>query len=217
MLKFLKPNTVPIGGYTFKDPDTGFDYGKHANFDSLEAHVDTYRQQNSLEAIEHFRTVWEAYVCSNVPQMQSRCCPVTEAVQRKFTHYWSGAKAYIKATFMQEDSFVPQEEAEKRAARCADCTQNVKNIGHSHSQFYSDKFMRAQVGDRKTPYDKELFTCRICTCLNRAKVHYRDDIVADSLKPSEIARMRTAPRNVKTGGLLRCWQVDAADNTRNKK
>lgn len=217
MLKFIKTTTVPIGGYTFKDPDTGFDFGKHKTFDSLELHVHTYREQNRLDEISEFRTVWEAYVCSNIPQMRKLCCPVAESVKRKFTQYFSGAKAYIRAAFMQDDAFVDQETADYRASVCGDCTNNVRNIGHSHSQFYTDKFMRAQVGARKTPYDKDLFTCRICTCLNRAKVHYRDDIVADSLKSSEIARMRTTPRSVSTGTPLRCWQLEAVDNVRNKK
>lgn len=211
MLKFIKPNTVPIGGYTFKDPDTGFDYGQHRSFESLHTHVATYREQNKLDPIDKFRIVWEAYVCANVEQMKNFCCPVADSIKRSFTQYFTGAKAYVKAAFMQDSAFVEQQEAEARAAICADCTNNVKNIGHSHSQFYTDKFMRAQIGGRKTPYDDKLFTCRVCTCLNRAKVHYRSDIVADSLKPQEISRMKTTPRNVKTGGLLRCWQLDCVE------
>lgn len=211
MLKFLQPNVSPVGGYTFIDPDTGFRYGPHKDFATLDKHVNTYRSQNKLEPIEKFRAVWEHYVCMNVPSMQLKCCPVAEKVKRNFEQYYSGAKAYVKSMMMGTSAFVDKEEAEARASVCVNCTSNVKNIGHSHSQFYTDGFMRAQVGTRSTSHDKKLFTCRECTCLNRAKVHYNPEVVAENLSPRDIANMKTKPRDIRTGQRLRCWQLDAIE------
>lgn len=217
MLKFVRPDISPIGGYTFQDPDTKHNYGRHASFQDLERHVQAYRAQNNLPEIEKFRVVWEHYVCANTPEMKTRCCPVSANIKRNFQQYWSGAKAYVKAMFHGDDSFVEQEEANARASVCASCTSNLKNIGHNLAQFYSDKFMRSQIGVRKTEYDAKLFTCRECTCLTRSKVHYSDELVADSLTPQEIGRLATNPRHTKTGGPLRCWQLDAIEQARKKK
>jgi hypothetical protein len=217
MLKFVSKDVSPIGGYWFVDPDNKHNYGRHASFEELERRVTAFRSQNNLPRIEKFRVVWEAFVCANTPEMRSRCCRVSADIKRKFSQYWSGAKAYVKAMSGGVDAFVPQEEAEMRAYVCSICTNNLRNIGHSHAQFYTDKFMRAQVGVRKTTLDDKLLTCRECTCLNRAKVHYSSEIVAESLTPQEASRMRRSPRNIKTGGPLRCWQLDCVEQVNNKK
>jgi len=211
MQKLIHPNIKPLGGYRFKDPDTGFDYNlKYRTFEELEQHVIRYRAQNSLGRIDNFRTVWEAYVCANTPGMRAKCCDVAENVKRSFEQYWSGAKAFIRSVIKGEEAFVEPDVAEERAKKCIDCNQNVRNIGHHHAQFYSDGFIRRQVGSRKTSVDDKLFTCKVCTCILKGKVHYNNEIVAEALSETELGRLMREPRSNSTGKRLNCWQLRAA-------
>lgn len=210
MQKLIHPNIKPLGGYKFRDPDTGFDYNlKYRTFEELEQHVIRYRAQNNLERIDNFRAVWEAYVCANTPGMAAKCCDVAENVKRSFEQFWSGAKAYVKAVIQGDEAFVDAEIAEKRAQQCVNCQSNVRNIGHHHAQFYTDNFIRRQIGSRSTSVDDKLRTCRICTCILRAKVHYKDEIVAEALSETELGKLMREPRTL-DGKRFQCWQVTAA-------
>ena len=209
MKKFISPQIKPIGGYKFTDPDDGFSYNlPYKTFEELENHVVRYRAQNGYPRIEAFRAVWESYICENNPSMFAKCCDVTEVVKRSFEQYFSGAKAFVR--MLVKKSFVDQMTADRRAAQCVSCTQNVKNIGHSHGQFYSNLFIKKQVGDRKTRFDDKLFTCNICTCILKGKVHYGNKEVGESLSDTEVGRLMREPRHVKTGKKIKCWQLEAA-------
>lgn len=209
MKKLVNPQITPIGGFRFVDPDTGFHFNQsYKSFEELEAAVQSYRQANGLPRISKFRAVWEHYVCENVPGIKGRCCQVAQKVKRSFEQYWAGGKSFVKAIMRGEDSFVDQRTADRRGAVCKECDQNVVNIGHNHTQLYSDGFIRAQVGNRKSKYHEDLHTCKICTCILKAKVFYNDDIVAGSLTDQEIVQLTRTPRD-NSGRHLRCWQLQA--------
>lgn len=217
MRKLINPQIAPVGGYRFIDPDTGFAYDrKYASLEELSNHVQQYREANGLPRIEKFQAVWEAYVCANVPQMDGRCCPVGEDISRKFTQYWAGAKAYVKAAIAGAAAFVSQEEADRRAAICAGCSENVRNYGHSHAQFYSDKFIQGQIGNRKSAYHDKLHTCRVCTCILKAKVFYDPNIVASSLSDTEVGSLMRKPVDA-NGRRIKCWQLEGVGNGEEEK
>lgn len=213
MLRLLNAQVGPVGGIRFIDPDTQFEYSKpYRNFEELEAHVIDHRTQNKLPLIDDFRQVWENWICHQFG-MEDKCCPVDSDIERTFEQYIAGAKAYVRRLFSKE-KFVTPQDAEKRAAICVDCNQNLVNIGHRMSQFYTDRFMLHQTGGKKTPLDDKLHTCKICTCLLRSKVHYPAKEVAESLSDTEIGRLSREPRSLKNGQKLRCWQLDALEESR---
>lgn len=208
MKKLIHPDIKPAVGYSFIDPDTHFSYNlKYKDFEELEDHVVRYRSQNNLPRIENFRMVWESYICENNTLMYGKCCEVDEKIQRNFEQYWSGAKAFIRSVIKGKESFVDRETAEERASICKNCSMNVRNIGHSQGQFYTNKFIQKQVGNRTTSKDKDLYTCKICTCILKGKVHYAPSIVAESLSNAEIGKMMREPRHKKTGQKIKCWQL----------
>lgn len=137
--------------------------------------------------------------------MEKRCCPVSADIARTFEQYVKGAKAWIRTAFKKE-KWVGQQQADQRAAVCADCTQNLVNIGHRMSKFYTDQFMIHQTGGKKTPFDNKLFTCKICTCLLRSKVHYSTEEVAKSLTDTELGQLSRLPKSIVNGQPIRCWQ-----------
>lgn len=213
MLRLLNPNVGPVGGIRFIDPDTQFQYNKpYQNFEELEAHVKEFRDQNKLPPIEDFRQVWENWICHEFG-MEKNCCPVSADVERTFEQYIAGATSYVRRLFSKE-KFVKASDSEKRASRCVDCNQNVANIGHRMSQFYTDRFMLHQTGGKRTSQDKKLFTCKICTCLLRSKVHYPAKEVAASLSDTEVGRLAREPRSLTNGQPLRCWQLDCIEEAK---
>jgi len=213
MLRLKSPHIGPVGGIRFVDPDTKFEYNKeYKTVEELEAHVKEHRDQNKLPPIEDFRQVWENWICYEF-EMDAKCCPVAEDIKRSFEQYAAGAKAYVRR-LLSKEKFVKQDVAEKRAATCVDCNQNLANIGHRMSQFYTDRFMRHQVGNRFTSLDKQLYTCKICTCLIRSKVHYPSKEVAESLSDTEVGRLTREPRSLSNGQKLRCWQSECVEEAR---
>lgn len=211
MKKLVNPQVVPIGGFKFKDPDTGFDFVEdYKNFEELEAAVQAYRENNKLPRINAFRAVWEHYICENVPLMGGRCTDCAENIKRTFKQYFVGGKSFVKAILAGAKAFVSQEVADRRSAVCAECDQNVRNIGHAHSQFYSDKYIKAQVGARKSFHHEKLKTCKICTCILQAKVFYDDEIVASSITDDELVKLTRLPRD-KHGRRLKCWQLECLE------
>lgn len=214
MKKLVNPNLTPIGGYTFTDPDTGYIYNrKYSSYEELASHIHEYRTANKLPPISKLRAVWEHYCCENIPGMESRCQKVSDMVARNFRQFWQGGKSFIKAALSGSRSFVEQLVADNRSAICRDCDQNVVNIGHRHSQFYTDKFMLSQIGARRSKFHDELHTCKICSCILKAKVFYSDSLVGDSLSDDEIGKLSRMPRN-SAGRPLKCWQLDSVKNTR---
>lgn len=213
MLRLLNPGVNPVGGIHFVDPDTQFAYSKpYRNFEELEDHVKQHRDQNKLPPIESFREVWENWVCNEFG-MEDKCCPVTADIERSFEQYVQGAKAYVRRLFSKE-KFVKAADAEKRAALCIDCNQNLVNIGHRMSQFYTDRFMLHQTGGKRTSLDAKLYTCKVCTCLLRSKVHYPASEIAASITDTELGQLNRLPKSITTGRPIKCWQAQCVEETR---
>jgi hypothetical protein len=204
---------TPSVGYWYKDADTGkeFKASTHKTFESLEYHVSQYRKQNGLPPIENFRECWEHFICVNSPQDKKICCPKEENIARSFKQYVVGGLTYIKSIFQKEqDKFVTQEEAEKRADKCLHCVMNRKNYGHSFAQFYTDKMMAKSVGNRKVKNWNELYTCMGCSCILNSKVWFASNIVGGSLLKGDIVKLRGAKDS--SGKPIYCWQLEARDN-----
>lgn len=207
MQRFTQPNIAPIGGYRFTDPDTGDVYNRqYRNFAELEEHVTKFRLQNKLPMLKKLRAIWEAYVCANVSAMRSRCCDVEAVVERNFTQYFRGAKAFFQAAIQKAEAFVSQEVADERAAICIKCDQNVVDIGHKAARYYSDRFMLAQVGKRKSEHHAKLHTCKLCSCILKAKVFYVRSLVVEKLTNNEIMDLKRYPVDT-SGHPLQCWQL----------
>ncbi len=217
MKRLVNPQNAPVGGFRFVDPDTGYHYNhNYKTFEELEMAVQQYRQQNKLPRIRKFRAVWEHYVCENVPGMKGRCCQVGEVVKRSFEQYYNGGKSFVKAILSGKAAFVDQKTADRRAAVCKECDQNVVNTGHSVAHYYSDAFIKANVGARKSKFHDELHTCKICTCILKAKVFYNDEMVADSITDTELVQLTRRPKD-KAGRHLKCWQLAALESQLSKE
>lgn len=211
MLKLINPALTPVGGFRYVDPDNGFRFEReYSTFSDLEKHVQEYRSQNKLVTIENFREVWENWVCQE-PNTEKICCPVSKVVARKFHHYVNAGKILVSAALKKVSArFVRQEIADARAKTCLNCRSNVYRIGHKHAGFYAERWASAQASGRSTQYGDRLFTCQVCTCILKAKVHYKSSDIKKSLSSLEIARLKTEPKSI-DGKPLKCWQLEAVE------
>lgn len=215
MFKLINPGLVPVGGFHFVDPDSGFEYSKpYRTFEELHDHVKSYRTQNRLHEIEDFRRIWENWICQEFG-MEKSCCPVEDNIARNFEQYLSGAKAFVRRKVSSEP-LVDQAEAERRAATCVDCTKNQGNMGHRLGQMYTDRFMIHLTKGKRTSLDAKLFTCSVCTCLMRPKVHFPASEVAESLGDTDIGRLHREPKSLTTGKHLHCWQLSCIEDMKGK-
>ena len=207
MLRFIRQEETPIGGYAFTDPDTFkvFLPANYQSFEELEDHVQTYREQNGLQPIVNFREVWEHYICSNNPAMKSKCCPVDVDIARTFKQYVSGAKVFLKSLLQkEEEKFVDKLTAEQRAEACLNCPFNRRNTGHSLAQYDTDKYMASVVGNRRVKQWQKLFTCMGCSCILTTKVWWSNKIVGQSLLKDDIIKIKAMNP--------RCWQIQARNS-----
>ena len=143
------------------------------------------------------------------------CCPVESTVSRNFRQYISGGLAYLKLiTQKEEDKFVTEEEAQKRANICLKCKFNVKNYGHSFAHYYTDKMMAKSVGSRRVKNWQNLFTCKCCSCILNSKVWFSGKIVGGSLLREDIEKMRGAVDY--SDNPIKCWQLEERDKLNGK-
>jgi len=196
---------VPPGGWRYVDPDTGFKFKKRYNsFADLVKHVESYRNHNKLPKIPKLEMVIQSWLAEQ-PNM-ARYVHDVSVKDRSLLQYLSGAKAAVKMLWEGERAFELQVIAEKRAQMCLRCRHNKPNKSDSDLRRYTDEYVQDIVGQRKTPFDDKLFTCEICSCALRPKVHIVQKIVEESLTRSEKRALRMGLWDIE-GKLFDCWQV----------
>lgn len=161
--KFKPFQASPV--FSFKDPDTGHPYNAKS-LGSLYKDIILYREQNNLEPIENLNLVVENYLCG-LPENCNSC--EERPLGRTLWQYVQGGMLLLKNIVYKE--YAPQEVAEKRALQCSTCEFNI-NPDRGAFEQWADGVAIAQVGDRKTSLDSKLFSCVVCSCVLRGKVHY---------------------------------------------
>lgn len=203
-MKRLKSRYVtPPGGWRYVDPDTGFLFNEqiYPSFHALLAHISRYREQNHLPEISKVEV--EDWLCCQ-PNMERHC---REYSSRSVLQYARGAKAAAKVRLGGEEVFTSQQVAELRAWLCTECPHNKVDPYASKFKQYSDGYIKSLVGQRRTLLDDKLFSCGVCSCLLRSKVHINQNIVSSSLSRRE-ARILSKPiTSVRDGKLFYCWQT----------
>lgn len=159
----LKPFRGPHR-YKFIDPDTGQSFHA-AKREELVARIVMYRRQNELPEIENLNLVIDKYLCS-LPENRFNCEEVK--LHRGLMAYIKGGVSLIKN--MLYDSYVDQDEADRRASICIKCPENVFPGNKTQVMQWTDTIAEHAVGDRKSIYHEELGNCAVCSCVLKAKV-----------------------------------------------
>ena len=212
MKELKQKNKTPPGGWRYTDPDTGFNFRKYRTIEELVDRVTTYRLHNNLPPIPSLRLIIEHWLCCQ-PNMEQHCKPTT-VVSRSLRQYLQGAKAAVKIAASGDSAYTTQQEAEARAVICVDCFQNVENKKHSRLGRYTDKYLRSMVGSRRTSLDEQLFSCNLCTCPLRPKVHVTQSIIEEALTRKERGVLKI-PMTSKSGKKFYCWQFKPVTEPQN--
>ena len=200
---------VPPGGWRYVDPDTGFEYDRpYRSFADLVDHVRRYRSFNGLPRLHQLRFLVEDWLCSQ-PDMDSYCREFRPP--RSLEQFISGARAAVKVILKGDESYTSQDIAEARAEICVKCRHNKFSKVQSRLEYYTNKYIKAVVGDRNTSLDEKLFTCEVCTCPLRPKVHISQAIIEESLTKRERRLLAMGVLDVE-GNKMECWQVHPIDS-----
>jgi hypothetical protein len=118
-------------------------------------------------------------------RLSSRWCESAEAppLAEREVHFGdiSNFLNVLKA-WMPKREWVAEEEAERRAAICAACPQNIEVTGCTGCHNIVNT-ITGFLGNRATGYDDQLKGCRVCGCSNRAQVHVPLDVLHKGVTP----------------------------------
>lgn len=165
--------------WLFVDPDTSRSF-KGATKTQVFNEVVDYRIANKLSPIQHLGDIIEDYTAS---------MPINEGkwnyhpLRRGWLQTFKGGVALLENIFFGEANMVSQEEAERRAAICVSCPHNIFP-DKSGFVAWADAIAEHSTDGRKTSRDSELGNCEVCTCVLKAKVHYRGPFDSNSDFPN---------------------------------
>ena len=172
---------TPNNAWRYKHPVTGMLFSDIL-YSSLLKKVRLHHQSNNLPFSE---TEFEDTLCQQIND-KSVCADGTKdspaPASKRTTIEEAAAFIRVAGEWMKGREFVPQEEAERRAAICAACPENVKVEGCSACRNLVGRLTQL-LGRRKTSLDSKLQGCRVCGCSNVAQVHIPLDALAKGVKP----------------------------------
>lgn len=177
--------------WQFPDPDTNRMHTA-ATRAELIANIVNYRIQNRLEPIVRLDLVLNNYLCT-LPINAGKC--KQEPLKRGFMQYIKGGLALIEQLYYGDKNIVKQEEADRRAEICKNCSCNLFPDRDMFIQ-WSDDLALHSIGDRKSKWHSDLGNCSACSCPLRCKVWYRGPFI---LSVEEVDKMKTCNPL--------CWQV----------
>lgn len=191
-LRVRHPEQSPPGGWRCLIAETGVSFSNPA-LSQLETIVATYLSERGMDPAEAVPRIHQTTAKALVSAQRSDLIERVEKVDRTPSQYAAGAIAkmlvwweespvhgLLRGKFNRgEDPFVPAEEANRRAAICADCEEgNRVPTGKGWFRNWTDNKMLDSVMGRETDYHDRLGVCKICGgCELRAAVHWPADIL----------------------------------------
>lgn len=202
-LQLTEPNRVPYGSeWRYQQP--GFSEPITAPFwELLLQRVRDFRKANSLPIGLGFEEEIEAYVCAHQP---SECSNFdTDKIRpRKLTlsDIITGTRTML-SFWWNGKPIVQRAEAERRAAICVNCPNNVL-FAKSCTGICAE--LREVVSDiinhQGTQFDSRLHSCQICGCFLQASIWIDSKLQVDVLTPEQQAQFETVDPCWKKRSLL---------------
>lgn len=179
MYHLKKFQETPPGGWRYTQQESGL-VVQSATYSSLVQKVMTHRKANGYVIEDDVERHIQDQICrslsgkaqikfcdTGIPSPASRRIRLSEVVKFLTSAVqWLGAGAPM----------VSQEEADRRAAICADCPWNVHVYGCAACHALSERTVDL-LGDKRTSSDAHLKACGICGCSNRAQAWLPLDVL----------------------------------------
>jgi hypothetical protein len=183
MLKLLDPTSVPPGGFRYVCPETQQRVSA-ASLNELISAAESHRKSNKLPVSQDFRFELEDQLCSAMPPGTCKHeAGVAYSGPRRltFADVVSATKT-LGGWFIKGAPKVAQAEADRRAKICLSCPMN-QNFDGCTSCAEKDlrEVMVGFMGDSKTEYDANLWTCFSCGCTLKAAIWFPLDLLKKNM------------------------------------
>lgn len=200
--------------YRFEDEQQPAVKFEDTDLDLLLARIVQYRHENKLPAIAYLKDVVVNHTMTtdeNYTAFTEHFTPDPQ-VHLSAKQYIKSAIAFAKAALTpDEDLFVPQDEAERRALVCLNCPRNVQFLnGHDANSPTLAQSQFCQLAEGKTTtVDGSLGLCGVCTCVNKCKVHFNKEFIRKSATKELLGQFdqQYIGRN---GKIHTCWISEKA-------
>jgi hypothetical protein len=162
---------TPPGGWRYTQKETNHTM-IGVTWEACVKKVAQHRQNNNLPVGDNIAQEVEEQMCERMSiQDRDEYCNAGARIPKSIG--WRQVEAFLKtagAFIATGGQLVPQEEAERRAAICAQCPLNVGMHGCGVCRKTVDAF-RETILQRSTSQDAGLLNCGVCGCENRTQVH----------------------------------------------
>lgn len=189
------------------------------------AQVTQYRHENKLKPIKFLKELVVDYTMRSDETLApyTTYYQTNEQVHLSAKEHMLGAAAYLRAktVMSNEQLFVAQDKAEKRALTCLNCPRHIPMLnGHTvNSPSLAQSQFARLAADKKTTVDNALMICGVCTCLCKAKVHFQLDFIKSASSPRLLQEFKQKYIGL-NGQDHRCWigqeLIDKKENEKAK-
>ena len=183
--KFIDKSVVPPGGFVYTEPLSGVEF-RHIVFVEALYRIRQHRIANGYPLPPGWEEDVEDAMCeTQPPHVWIYVEDVTREPRRL---HITDVKNFIRVvtTWMQSGvGFVPQEEAERRAAICTACPLNQKIEGCTPCAALLETVAGAIAG-RHTSRDAGLQGCGVCSCSNQVQVHIPSEVLHKGVTPDMV-------------------------------
>lgn len=165
----IDPYHIPPGGWVYIQSETGM-HIRGGDFYHLCQEVRRHRQLNKLASNNLINEV-EEQICQNLKE-EARIlyCREAKPSNKVLKKVAFGDVKHFLQTISHLKSFVPKEEAERRAHICASCPLNYPITGCTRCRNLPALLFQV-IGKRGTSSDSKLGGCGVCGCSLAASVH----------------------------------------------
>jgi hypothetical protein len=177
-------------------PETGKDSPRFADSASLKQWLTAHYKANGYELPGDIMAKVEAFICEREVDYcigDSTLSTSSTTPRSNLAHTFhvvvQGTRTLVSwmAKGMQ---FVPQEQANARAAVCANCPFNDEPQGCTNCNMDTlRKLAEGLIGTRTTPHSSQLKACRVCSCQLAAKVWLPLRTLLDHMPDEQVARL----------------------------
>ncbi len=186
--------TAPPGGWRCTVPETGQTFSGASEY-QLITQLRSHYKANGYPEPADYKAMIEADVCAKQPDYCTGNNPTYVPVEGFTFHTVLQGTRTIgqwlwRSGLKGARQYVPQEQAEARAAVCVGCPFNDDPQGCTSCNAKSmQEALRIVIGNRNTLLDGQLKSCRVCQCGLKSKVHLPHDVLWDNMPESQRARL----------------------------
>ena len=177
VFKISDRSTPPPGGWYWVEPTTQRIF-KHYARDAFFEQIRDHRLAQGIPIEPGWQEVIEDQMCREHPEWGREVCLRTERYGERRPFSLAAMQSFINVMvswiggmLMGREVFVPQKEAERRAAICMTCEFNAPLPGSCGACAQKIAQALTIIGSRKTEFDDSLGACALCSCALKVAVH----------------------------------------------